>query len=135
MIPAKHELSWLSLLDDLLRFQGIGAILILCIGLAFAIRNWKKLDDLIKYGCVSLIALIFFSIDKLVLLVLPFTYNFLYSQVAIIYNNSIPKIILGTYVFALLFFALNHLVERFKKGVIFKFLGNFSLCSTSAFEL
>lgn len=133
MIPLKHELSWVSLLDDLLRFQGVGAIFVLCLGLLVAVRNWKKIDDLIKYGCVSLIMLIFFSIDKLVLFLLPFTYNFLYSQVAIIYNNSIPKIILGIYLFSLLFFALNNSDNTLNKSKIFKYIRVIILFSALTF--
>jgi hypothetical protein len=96
----KHELSNAFLWANALRFHGLLVPLVALSGCAIvAIKamqapTWLRWEA-IRVGAAFLAATLFFSIDRLVLFVLPFTYGVLYSQMAVISNWAVPKLVFG----------------------------------------
>lgn len=111
LIESKHAMSAQALFSNFLRFQGYIILPLYILGVYFVIKNWRNASATLHYGVISLLVIGFYSWDSLVIKIFPFTYNFLYSQTAVIFNNSIPKIVLGVYLLSILYEFLN---DKFK---------------------
>ncbi|NUW66081.1 hypothetical protein [Vibrio coralliilyticus] len=124
LIDTKHAMSVQALFENFLRFHGHVILPLYILSLYFVVKNWRNASSTLHYGVISLLVMGFYSWDSLVLTVFPFTYNFLYSQVAILFNNSIPKIVLGVYLLSILYKFIN---DKFKFANSRTYLANWLL--------
>ncbi len=95
MFDQKHNLSAAQLWGDWLRFQPT-IIQCLCgFMVILSLMRWGQTTKTLKLGVLLYLTMLFFSFDTMVLLVFPWTKNILYSQVAILANQSVAKLLLG----------------------------------------
>jgi hypothetical protein len=96
----KHQLSSSDLFHQFLRFQGWILHSLTVIGmLIYFVKSVRKKErnSLLDFAMIYYCVMLFFCFDTLVLSIFPFTYNILYSQMAIISNFSLSKLVFGTY--------------------------------------
>jgi hypothetical protein len=109
----RHGLTAAFLWQHFLQFNGTAVLLFMLAGcaaaLAYAIRQPQMLPkEPVRFGAAYLATMLFFCIDPLVVVVLPFTYNLLYSQSAVSSNFSAAKVIFGTVVVCAAYDLLKH---------------------------
>lgn len=93
MFAAKHEIPWSDLGAMFLRFNGWLLPLISVGGTILAARAKLRVARL---ALIHFAIMAFFCFDALVLKVAPWSYNLLYSQMAIISNFALIKLTLGS---------------------------------------
>jgi hypothetical protein len=109
----RHGLPAAFLWQYFVQFNGVAVPLFMLAGcaaaLAYAMRRPQMLPwEPVRFGTAYLATMLFFCVDPLVVLVLPFTHSLLYSQMAVISNFSAAKVIFGTVVVCAAYDLLKH---------------------------
>jgi hypothetical protein len=97
LFVTKHTMPVRQLVHDFFRFNGLLMAIVVVLGVFAARATFRRQDaasDPLRFGFASF-AGVFFCFDGLVLWVFPFTYGFLYSQMAVISNFAVLKLIFG----------------------------------------
>lgn len=106
LFSAKHAMSNEVLWGFVVRFQGYVMLVICLVGAALVILyrpiKSRANEAAFRFGTIHFLVMVFFCFDPLVLWVAPWSFNYLYSQMAILSNFSIPKLIMGTAVLSAL---------------------------------
>jgi hypothetical protein len=93
----KHNLKAEQLFNIFSRYQTYVSHIIVILGIIWYTVIDKKKNSLILFSIFYYCIMVLFFFDKLILSLVPQSYNILYPQMAILSNFSIPKFVMLTY--------------------------------------